>query len=93
MNKANIKFKTIFWFILVIIAIVVLILCSIIIKNSNYIIEANREFVILETAYVSSARVQISYSIGGIAFSTVIILMGSYISYAGFKSWSYNAIL
>ncbi|WP_029512720.1 hypothetical protein [Mycoplasmopsis iners] len=93
MKKANIKTKTIFWLILLIAAIIALILCSIIISNAEFILRVYRDYAVLPQEMLSNARVERSYAIGGVALSIVIILMGSYICYAGFKSWNYNAIL
>lgn len=92
MKKANIKTKVIFWITLTTIALIVLILCSIIVHNASLIIET-RKYMEFAFEIVNRANIEKSYAIGGLALSIVVILMGSYISYAGIKSWNYNAIL
>ncbi|KKB26926.1 hypothetical protein MM26B8_01400 [Mycoplasmopsis meleagridis] len=93
MKKANVKTKTIIWLILLIIAIIVLCLTSVVIVNAEYIIDANLNYVQLGSDVVLDAQVERSYAIGAVALSIVVILMGSYICYSGFKSWKYNAVL
>gem|GEM_PF-4288042 len=62
-----------------------LIVCSIIISNSQYIIKLNN-YVKLEPTIFVKAKAEIALSIGLIFFSLIIIGMGLYIVYAGIKS-------
>lgn len=92
MKKANIKVKTIFWLVLLIVALIVMIISSIVVSNTSYITDSKKYFE-FSSKIIANASIQRAYAIGAIALSTVIILMGSYIIYAGFKSWNYNAVL
>ncbi|CBH40235.1 hypothetical protein MBOVJF4428_00112 [Mycoplasmopsis agalactiae] len=92
MKKVKIKSLTIVWSILALIALVLIIYCSIIIHNALFIIDINN-FVSLDTTVISQARYQMAYSIAGISISVIIFLIGIFIAYAGIKSWNYKAIL
>ncbi|QSF13887.1 hypothetical protein [Mycoplasma sp. Mirounga ES2805-ORL] len=92
MKKINVKFKTIFWLFLTIAASIVTILSIIVIKNANLIIRTN-ELVEIEQRLVSQAYREKEYAIGLIFFSSFVLLIGTYIIYAGIKSWHYSAII
>ncbi|WP_029513589.1 hypothetical protein [Mycoplasmopsis primatum] len=92
MKKVNIHSKTIIWGFLAIAALACLIYCSIIINNAKFILHVNK-YVEIDTSLLQEARYQMSYAIAGIAISIVLIGIGSYITYAGIKSWNYKAIL
>ena len=92
MKKLNLKSKIIIWVFLLLLALSLLIVCSIIISNSQYIIKLNN-YVKLEPTIFVKAKAEIALSIGLIFFSLLIIGMGLYIVYAGIKSWNYRATM
>ena len=81
MKKLNLKSKIIIWVFLLLLALSLLVVCSIIISNSQYIIKLNN-YVKLEPTIFVKAKAEIALSIGLIFFSLIIIGMGSYIVYA-----------
>lgn len=90
MKKIKLKGKTIFWLILTIISLIILIISSIWIHNIKIVFEASK-YVEL-TSLNNRAKLERGYAIAFIFLSSIVILMGSYISYAGIKSWKYEAI-
>lgn len=92
MKKANIKTKTIIWLILAIIAFILLIIFAVVLHNTIQVLKLS-EFISFDKDYLHEAMSQYSFAIAIITFSSIIILIGTYISYAGFKSWKYNATI
>ncbi len=90
MKKINVKVKTIIWLILLIVAVISLILCSITIHNGMQLKNA-MTVVQLDEKIQKEVNTVVSYCWGFTFLSIIIILMGSYIVFAGFKSWNYQA--
>lgn len=90
MKKINVKVKTIIWLILLIVAVISLILCSITIHNGMQLKNA-MTVVQLDEKIQKEVNTVVSYCWGFVFLSIIIILMGSYIVFAGFKSWNYLA--
>ncbi|UUM20013.1 hypothetical protein NPA11_01065 [Mycoplasma sp. 1578d] len=44
----------------------------------------------LDRTIISAYKVVKAYSIGGLTFFCIIVVIGSIISYAGLKSWKYS---
>ncbi|MCU9934827.1 hypothetical protein [Mycoplasmopsis cynos] len=84
----NYKRKVIIWTIITIIAFAAIIGLSIFIYRLGDVIELNEQ-VTLDQKIVDTYNFAKSYSIGGLAFSCIIFIMGLIISYAGFKSLKY----
>lgn len=91
MKKLNIRPKVILWMIFLFCGIVGIILCSIIIHNSKYVI-ATSKIITIPTSYVNQALYEQAISIGLLVLSIIVTIIGSYITYAGIKSWKYNAV-
>ncbi|MGP1451216.1 MAG: hypothetical protein ACTTJO_00360 [Metamycoplasmataceae bacterium] len=91
MKKANLKTKTVIWLIITIVSLAIIILSSIWIANCRFVIKAT-DYVYLDE-YKSSALAEMAYAISFLIFSVVTASMGTFISYAGIKSWKYNAVL
>lgn len=89
MKKINVKVKTIIWLILLIVAVISLILCSITIHNGMQLKNA-MTVVQLDEKIQKEVNTVVSYCWGFAFLSIIIILMGSYIVFAGFKSWNYQ---
>ncbi|WP_027120666.1 hypothetical protein [Mycoplasmopsis lipofaciens] len=92
MKKANIKVKTVVWAIATVISIIILILGSILVHNALFVLEVSKK-ADLNFKLINDAYTKLSYGIGIIFFSIIACLVGGYISYAGIRSWNYNAIL
>lgn len=86
MKNLNLKTKTIIWLVVSIVALIVLILSVIVYVNAEEVSKIYQEITI-PTEWLNDAKTQSSYAIGLMAFSIVIMGIGSYISYAGLKSW------
>ncbi|VEU77909.1 hypothetical protein [Mycoplasmopsis columbinasalis] len=93
MNKVNIKAKTVIWIGAAVIALLVIILSSIIIHNTSFILNELNSVATIDFEFIRQAHTERSFSIGLLVFSILIFSIGSYIGYAGIKSWNYNAIL
>ncbi|QCZ36483.1 hypothetical protein [Mycoplasma nasistruthionis] len=84
----NYKRKVITWLILTIIAFIAIITLSILINSLSSTLELT-EKVTLDQKIVDTYQFTKAYSIGGLALSCLIFVIGSVISYAGLKSWKY----
>lgn len=91
MKKINIKTQTIIWTIVAVIALFLICMCSFIIYKSNLVLEI--QSVGLDTLIKQTYEGYKSYAIGILLFSIVLLLIGSSISYLGFRSWTYSATL
>ncbi|QGZ97334.1 hypothetical protein GE118_00770 [Mycoplasma sp. NEAQ87857] len=85
----NYKRKVIIWFIIAILAFIAMIGLSVLIWTINTSLEQWKT-IRLDRSITDSYYFIKSYSIGGLALSCLLFLMGSVISYSGFKSWRYS---
>ncbi|QNM93576.1 hypothetical protein H9M94_03155 [Mycoplasma sp. Pen4] len=83
----NIKRRVITWVILTVLAFIAIIALSAFISSLQGVLDINN--VKLDSDIIDAYQYAKAYSIGGLAFSCVIFLLGSIISYAGLKSWKY----
>lgn len=91
MKKINIKTKTVLWTIIAVFALISIILCSIIINNANHFDTMHNVEIYGELKNIFPSFKQ--YSIGILAFSIIVFIIGCAISFLGFKSWKYSATL
>ncbi|MFV8459286.1 hypothetical protein [Mycoplasma sp. 005V] len=84
----NYKRKVITWAIISVLALVAIIVLSVLISQVQPLIDLN-EKVTLDIKIVDLAQYVKSYSIGGIAFACLLFVMGTVITYSGFKSLKY----
>ncbi|WP_406616933.1 hypothetical protein [Mycoplasmopsis adleri] len=91
MKKINIKKNTIVWLILSVIALVLIIICSVIIHKVTAIESIKN--VKIQTTLLQEYQAWKAYAIGVLSFSIIVLILGSAISYLGFRSWNYNATL
>ncbi|QKT05357.1 hypothetical protein [Mycoplasma sp. OR1901] len=82
------KTKIIIWSIVTLIAFIGIITLSVLISNLEFVLNLS-EKVTLDQQITDTYKFIKSYSIGGLAFSIVVFVIGSIISYAGYKSWKY----
>ncbi|EGV00330.1 hypothetical protein [Mycoplasmopsis columbina] len=92
MKKVNVKVKTIVWAFLLIASLIVFGITIAVIVNTNYILSIS-DYAIIDDSLILQAKTEQSFAIGFLALSIVIFFISTYITYAGIKSWSYNAIL
>ncbi|MGZ9755514.1 hypothetical protein ACXYRQ_00520 [Mycoplasma sp. 394] len=83
------KRRIIIWTIIAALALIAIIGLSIFIHQLGYTIELNKK-VELDRSIIDAFQFSKAYSIGGLAFSCVVFIIGVIISYAGFKSWKYS---
>ncbi|VEU75475.1 Uncharacterised protein [Mycoplasmopsis maculosa] len=91
MKKVNIKVQTVIWTIVVAIALFLICICSFLIYKSNSVLYIKS--VSIEESLKTAYQVYKAYSIGILLFSIILFIIGSAISYLGFRSWTYNATL
>ncbi|SJZ55944.1 hypothetical protein [Mycoplasmopsis verecunda] len=84
----NYKRRVITWSILTVLGLIGIIVLSVLITQVQPIIDLNDK-VVLDTQIIDLAQYVKAYSIGGLAFSCLIFVMGSIITYAGYKSLNY----
>ncbi|ATO30817.1 hypothetical protein CO229_01635 [Mycoplasmopsis bovirhinis] len=82
------KRKVITWAIVTFLALIAIIALSIFLANLSNVLELHKT-VTLDQKIIDTYNFARSYTIGGLAFSCIIFLMGLIISYAGIKSWKY----
>ncbi|WP_027121407.1 hypothetical protein [Mycoplasma leonicaptivi] len=82
------KRKVIIWTILAFVALCGIIALSIFVSVLDNTLSVNSK-VLLDNNIVDLYNALRSYSIGGLAFSCLIFLLGTVISYSGIKSWKY----
>ncbi|MFA7699710.1 hypothetical protein [Mycoplasmopsis synoviae] len=82
------KLKVTLWLLTAIFSLImIIVLSSMIVTIENTLALARQ--VELDTTITNSYGFIKAYAIGAIAFFLIITLMGTAISYAGFKSWKY----
>ncbi|WP_027334891.1 hypothetical protein [Mycoplasmopsis felifaucium] len=91
MKKVNIKANTILWLCLSVIALVLIVVCSVIIAKVSSIEEVAN--VKIQTDLIQEYSAWKAYAIGVLAFSIIVFTIGASISFLGFKSWNYSATL
>ncbi|VEU62710.1 hypothetical protein [Mycoplasmopsis bovirhinis] len=82
------KRKVITWAIVTFLALIAIIALSIFLANLSNVLELHKT-VTLDQKIIDTYNFARSYTIGGLAFSCIIFLMGLIISYSGIKSWKY----
>ncbi|MEA4134369.1 hypothetical protein NPA13_02310 [Mycoplasma sp. 2045] len=87
----NVRTKVVIWAILTVVALVAIIGLSILINNVQSLLDIKK--TTLDAKILQSYQYTKAYSIGGLAFSCLLFLMGSVITYAGIKSWRYSEML
>ncbi|TDV24154.1 hypothetical protein BCF59_0102 [Mycoplasmopsis mustelae] len=85
----NYKTKIIIWAIISVIALVGIIALPIFITRLNYVLDLY-EKVEFDREILDAYQFAKAYSIGGLAFFCVLLIIGCTITYAGIKSWRYS---
>lgn len=87
----NVRTKVVIWAILTVVALGAIIGLSILINNVQSLLDISK--TTLDDKILQTYQYTKAYSIGGLAFSCLLFLMGSVITYAGIKSWRYSEML
>lgn len=85
----NYKRKVIIWSILSVLSLIMIIVLSYVINLTQGTIDATSS-VNLDLKILSAYKFVKAYSVGGLAFFCIILVIGSVISYAGIRSWKYS---
>ncbi|VEU58878.1 hypothetical protein [Mycoplasmopsis gallinacea] len=86
------KRKIIFWAILTVVSLIAIILLSVLLSTVQPTLDLADE-VELDSKIKNLYNSVKAYSIGGVAFFSILFLMGSVITYSGIKSWRYSEML
>ncbi|UUD35937.1 hypothetical protein NPA08_03190 [Mycoplasmopsis citelli] len=85
------KQKIIIWIILSVLALISIIVLSYLISFVQATLDSTNS-VNIDLEIIKTYNFVKAYAIGGLAFSCIILVIGSIISYAGIKSWKYSEL-
>ncbi|WP_036464188.1 hypothetical protein [Mycoplasmopsis sturni] len=85
----NYKFKIVLWSFIGILSLIMVVVFAVLISYFQNTINLSETVVRLDNKIIETYKIIQSYSIGGLAFFSLLTPMSIIISYAGYKSWKY----